>query len=100
MIGQRQQVVIAFSGESFRVADQREGAPTIFKTIPIAGIRVIERRSAQNDVFMRPYRNQRDTERFGRSEFYGWSEDKARQYAVPLRADFGAFVRNKNFNLD
>jgi len=49
---------------------------------------------------MRPYRNQRDTERFGRSEFYGWSEDKARQYAVPLRADFGAFVRNKNFNLD
>jgi nitroreductase/FMN reductase [NAD(P)H] len=49
---------------------------------------------------LRPYRNQRDTERFGRSEFYGWSEDKARQYAVPLRADFGAFVRNKNFSLD
>ena len=49
---------------------------------------------------IRPYRNQRDTERFGRSEFYGWSEDKARQYGVPLRADFGAFVRNKNFNLD
>jgi nitroreductase/FMN reductase [NAD(P)H] len=49
---------------------------------------------------LRPYRNQRDTERFGRNEFYGWSEDKARQYAVPLRADFGAFVRGKNFNLD
>jgi nitroreductase/FMN reductase [NAD(P)H] len=49
---------------------------------------------------IRPYRNQRGTERFGRSEFYGWSEDKARQYGVPLRADFGAFVRNKNFNLD
>ncbi|HTL64035.1 MAG TPA: nitroreductase family protein [Pseudolabrys sp.] len=48
----------------------------------------------------RPYRNQRDTARFGRSEFYGWSEDKARQYATPLRADFGAFVRSKNFNLD
>lgn len=48
----------------------------------------------------RPYRGQRDTERFGRSEFYGWSEDKARQYAVPLRVDFGAFVRAKNFNLD
>jgi nitroreductase/FMN reductase [NAD(P)H] len=48
----------------------------------------------------RPYRGQRDTERFGRSESYGWSEDKARQYAVPLRADFGAFVRAKNFNLD
>jgi nitroreductase/FMN reductase [NAD(P)H] len=51
-------------------------------------------------VVTRPYRNQRDTGRFGRSEFYGWSEDKARQYAVPLRADFGAFVRGKNFNLD
>jgi nitroreductase/FMN reductase [NAD(P)H] len=48
----------------------------------------------------RPYRGQRDTGRFGRSESYGWSEDKARQYAVPLRADFGAFVRARNFNLD
>jgi nitroreductase/FMN reductase [NAD(P)H] len=48
----------------------------------------------------RSYRNQRDPERFGHSQFYGWSEDKARQYAVPLRADFGAFVRAKNFNLD
>jgi FMN reductase [NAD(P)H] len=49
---------------------------------------------------MRPYRDQRDAERFGRSEFYGWSEDKARQYSVPLRADFGAFVRAKGFHLD
>ncbi len=49
---------------------------------------------------IRPYRNQRDPERFGRHEFYGWSEDKARQYAVPLRADFGNFVRSKGFNLD
>jgi nitroreductase/FMN reductase [NAD(P)H] len=48
----------------------------------------------------RPYRNQREPERFGRNAFYGWSEDKARQYAVPLRADFGAFVRAKGFNLD
>ena len=47
-----------------------------------------------------PYRNQRDPEQFGRVEFYGWSEDKARQYAVPLRADFGAFVRAKGFHLD
>jgi nitroreductase len=47
-----------------------------------------------------PYRNQRDPEQFGRAEFYGWSEDKARQYAVPLRADFGAFVRAKGFRLD
>jgi nitroreductase/FMN reductase [NAD(P)H] len=48
----------------------------------------------------RPYRNQRDPARFGTAAFYGWSEDKARQYAVPLRADFGAFVRAKGFRLD
>jgi nitroreductase/FMN reductase [NAD(P)H] len=47
-----------------------------------------------------PYRRQRDEARFGRAEFYGWSEDKARQYAVPQRSDFGAFVRAKGFNLD
>lgn len=46
-----------------------------------------------------PYRKQRAAERFGRTEFYGWSEDKARQYAVPARADFGAFVRSKGFDL-
>ena len=49
---------------------------------------------------LRPHRNQRQPERFGRAEFYGWSEDKARQYAVPLRADFGTFVRGKGFRLD
>lgn len=48
----------------------------------------------------RPYRNQREVERFGRAEFYGWSEDKARQYARPQRADFGAFVRSKGFKFD
>lgn len=48
----------------------------------------------------RPYRNQRDVDRFGRAEFYGWSEDKARQYATPARADFGAFVRVQGFCLD
>ncbi len=49
---------------------------------------------------LRPYRKQRDPARFGTAAFYGWSEDKARQYAVPLRADFGAFVRAKGFHLD
>ena len=43
---------------------------------------------------------QRDVERWGKAEFYGWSEDKARQYATPQRADFGAFVRAKGFCLD
>ena len=47
-----------------------------------------------------PYRNQRDVARWGAAERYGWSEDKARQYAEPQRADFGAFVRGKGFRLD
>jgi nitroreductase len=47
-----------------------------------------------------PHRRQRAVERFGQAEFYGWSEDKARQYAEPLRADFGAFLRAKGFCLD
>ena len=49
---------------------------------------------------VQPYRTQRDPARFGTAEFYGWSEDKARQYSTPDRADFGAFVRGKKFNLD
>ena len=47
-----------------------------------------------------PYKSQRFVEKFGEDPFYGWSEDKARQYSVPERADFGAFVRAKGFNLD
>ena len=46
-----------------------------------------------------PYRRQRNPERFGKADFYGWSEDKARQYAVPEREDFGAFIRSKGFSL-
>ena len=49
---------------------------------------------------VQPYRTQRYTEKFGQSAEYGWSEDKARQYSVPERADFGAFVRRKGFKLD
>ncbi|MPZ41063.1 MAG: NADPH-dependent oxidoreductase [Rhizobiales bacterium] len=48
----------------------------------------------------RPPWKQRNPERWGEAAFYGWSEDKARQYAEPLRADFGAFVRAKGFRLD
>jgi nitroreductase/FMN reductase [NAD(P)H] len=46
-----------------------------------------------------PYRKQRDAERHGRADFYGWSEDKARQYCDPERADFGAFIRKHGFSL-
>lgn len=48
---------------------------------------------------LRPYRRQRSVDRYGVVDFYGWSEDKARQYAVPERADFGAFIRAKGFSL-
>ena len=47
-----------------------------------------------------PYRNQRGKKKWGEAPFYGWSEDKARQYGVPERTDFGAFIRSKGFSLD
>lgn len=47
-----------------------------------------------------PYAKQRFTEAYGEDPDYGWSEDKARQYSRPERADFGAFVRAKGFKLD
>lgn len=46
-----------------------------------------------------PYKP-RDPARWGEVAFYGWSEDKARQYGVPQRTDFGAFVRKKGFCLE
>ncbi len=46
-----------------------------------------------------PYRRQRHADEFGTAAFYGWSEDKARQYSKAQRADFGAFVRRKGFDL-
>lgn len=49
---------------------------------------------------LQPYATQLHVDRFGRAALNGWSEQKARQYAVPLRADFGAFVRGKGFRLD
>jgi nitroreductase/FMN reductase [NAD(P)H] len=51
-------------------------------------------------VAKQTYAKQRSVERYGEVAFYGWSEDKARQYSVPERADFGAFIRGKKFNLD
>jgi nitroreductase len=42
----------------------------------------------------------RDPARWGSVPFYGWSEDKARQYGVPQRTDFGTYVRKQGFRLD
>ena len=46
-----------------------------------------------------PYGTQRDPQRWGEVAQYGWSEDKARQYAEPQRSDFGAYVRACGFDL-
>jgi nitroreductase len=48
----------------------------------------------------RPYAKPRDPARFGPVADYGWSEDKARQYAAPERTDFGAYIRGIGFRLD
>ena len=46
-----------------------------------------------------PRESQRFADRFGYTEPYGWSEDKARQYSVPERHNFGPFVRGHGFAL-
>ena len=61
-----------------------------------ANIDAYDRRRAA----LQPYKKQRGVKRFGEAPFYGWSEDKARQYAEPQRVDFGAFIRRKQFKLD
>jgi nitroreductase/FMN reductase [NAD(P)H] len=47
-----------------------------------------------------PPAKQRDAARHGVAERYGWSEDKARQYATPQRHAFTAFVRGQGFGLE
>jgi len=47
-----------------------------------------------------PYRRQRLVDRYGEAADYGWMEEKARHYSVTERADFGAYIRKKRFNLD
>lgn len=49
---------------------------------------------------LQPYEGQYHPERWGVAPEYGWSEQKARQYAVVQRADFGAYVRGKGFVLE
>jgi nitroreductase len=43
---------------------------------------------------------QRDPARFGTAEFYGWSEDKARQAADPEGVGFAAWLKANGFTLD
>ncbi|MEO6268759.1 MAG: nitroreductase family protein [Lautropia sp.] len=43
---------------------------------------------------------QKEVQRWGVAEHYTWSEDKARQYSVPQRHRFGAYVRAQGFALE
>lgn len=54
------------------------------------------RRDARHSIKDR----QRDPERFGAAEFYGWSEDKARQATAPEGAGFAAWLKSHGFTLD
>ena len=52
------------------------------------------RRDARHSLHDR----QRAPERFGKAEFYGWSEDKARQAAQPEGASFADYVKTHGFS--
>ena len=50
--------------------------------------------------FSLPPDRQRDVERFGVADMYGWSEDKVRQYATSHRDGFQAYLKQRGFALD
>ena len=47
-----------------------------------------------------PPERQREVERFGAADFYGWSEDKTRQYSRPARPGFRDYLRRQGFALE
>jgi len=54
------------------------------------------RRDARHSIADR----QRAPERFGTAEFYGWSEDKARQMTTPEGVGFASWLKTRGFTLD
>jgi nitroreductase len=54
------------------------------------------RRDARHSIKDR----QRDPARFGTAEFYGWSEDKARQATTPEGVGFATWLKAHGFTLD
>jgi len=54
----------------------------------------------RESVEQTPPEKQRLVEEFGVARDYGWSENRARQYSKPARADFGRYIRRQGFNLD
>ena len=53
------------------------------------------RRDARHSIADR----QRAPERFGTAEFYGWSEDKARQAMTPEGEGFASWLKARGFTL-
>lgn len=47
-----------------------------------------------------PREEQRNPARFGYADFYGWSEDKARQAAQPEGGGFAPWLRRRGFSFD
>ncbi|MFK7762519.1 MAG: nitroreductase family protein [Roseobacter sp.] len=100
--------VFPFAGLAFGYPAE---APVISKRLPLKVTYHIDRYkddTLKDDVTgydtaraqTQPYNKQRFTEVFGQSARYAWSDDKTRQYSVPERSDFGAYVRAKGFKLD
>ena len=85
-------------------------APTMSMRLPLAAT-VHEDRYSETDAeavinaydqrraAQQPYEKQLASEVFGKADFYGWSEDKSRQYALPERRSFGKFIRAIGFDL-
>lgn len=53
----------------------------------------------RDERFSIPAEKQKYAADYGTADFYGWSEDKARQVSRPERDDFGTFVRRQGFDL-
>lgn len=56
-----------------------------------------KRRDARFSI---PTEKQRKTEEFGVANFYGWSEDKARQVSTKERDQLASYLTKRGFNLD
>jgi len=84
--------------------------PTVSMRLPLSATVHEDRYGEDNPVTVfsdydarrqaeQPYPRQRATDTYGISDSYGWSEDKCRQYSLPERKHFGAFIRAKGFDL-
>ena len=63
-----------------------------------AQIDAYDRRRAANHTLKRE--QQRNPNLFGYADFYGWSEDKARQAAEPEGASFARYLRSHGFSFE